>query len=217
MQLVVERTELSEPRNPGEPPRGLTITLFNPGPKTIHGWSVQSMSTFADGYTSYSGHQSDSYMSRETTDHTGPLVARARRVLRTGYSIRNGTPEAPVSFGARVTAVIFDDDTAIGDEKDIQMLFERRATEQRLWPAIEQLVEAAVAPGGDPRAVLERILSDLQAIATDEMRQTYAYRWPEGTIRTNLKLVKDLAALLDTVVTGVGDKRRATDAHYRRR
>jgi hypothetical protein len=97
------------------------------------------------------------------------------------------------------------------------MLFERRATEQRLWPAIEQLVEAAVAAGGDPRMVLERILSDVQAIATDEMRQTNAYRWPEGTIRTNLKLVKDLAALLDTVVTGVSEKRRATDAHYRRR
>jgi hypothetical protein len=217
-QLVVERTELSEPFKPGEPPRGLTITLFNPGPKTIHGWTVHSMATFADGYTSNGGHQADSYAYPVRADErSGPIVADARRVLHSGYSIRTGTTQVPVAFGARVGAVIFEDDTAVGDEKDIQTLFERRASNQRAWPVVEQLVDAAVAAGGDPRSVLIRILTDLEALATDQAPFIDAFRWPKSTIASNLKFTQNPAGLLETVVTGVREKRRATDAHYRRK
>src|SRR5688572_7712824 len=135
LQLVVERTELAEPLRPGELSRALTITLFNPGPKTVHGWSVQSMATFADGHTTHGGLQSDAYAFPVREDgRGGPIVAGARRTLLEGYGYRTGTTDLPVTVGVRVVAVIFEDNTARGDEKQIQELFARRALNQQAWP-----------------------------------------------------------------------------------
>ena len=218
LELVVESIELAEPFRPGEPSRGLTITLFNPGPKAVHGWSVQSMATFADGHTTYGGMQADAYAFPVREDgRGGPIVAGARRALREGYSYRTGTTDVPVSVGARVVAVIFEDDTARGDEKHIQELFARRALNQRAWPIVQTIVDEARADGGDPRAVLERILAEVTARSDDTYATPDAFRWTRSTIATNLKFTTDPARLLDTVVAGVQEKRRATEAHWQRR
>jgi hypothetical protein len=217
LQLVVERTELAGPSKAGEPPRALDITVFNPGSRTIHGWTVQSMATFADGYTSYGGHGSDSYASSISQEgRSGPVVPGARRTVRTSYGSRSGTPEVPVSFGARVTAVIFDNDVAVGDEKDIQQLFEFRAADQRTWPVVEKCVEDALAEGGEARAVLERILSALRPLTRDAAMGPTA-RGVVQTLALNLKLALDPAALLKRFVDDVREKRLVTEAHCRRR
>ena len=154
LQLLVERTELAEPLKPGEPRRGLDITLFNPGPKTVHGFFVQSMVTSADGRTSYGGVGSDAYAFPVRKDgRGGPIIAGARRPVRTSPYLP-GASDEPVSFGARVVAVIFEDDTAVGDERELQYLFERRALNQRTWPLVETIIAEAMAAGGEPRTGL---------------------------------------------------------------
>jgi len=216
-QLVVERTELAEPSTPGEPPRGLTITLFNPGPKVVPAWAVQTMTTFANGYTSYGGVASDGHAYRVREDgRGGPIVVGGRRITHTGFSSRAGTADPPVSFGARVIAVIFEDDTALGDEREIQFLFARRSANQRTWPRVEKIVAAAMAEGGDPRAVLERIASALEAITDEDFQSTDA-RSAGRTLRLNLKHTKDPAALLQHTLADMREKRAATEAHWQRR
>ena len=217
LQLVVERTELADPFRAGEPPRGLNVTLFNLGPKVVHGWSVQTMATFADGHTSYGGAGSDGHAYPVREDgRGGPIVVGGRRLFHSGYSTRVGTADVPVSIGARVTAVIFEDDTAVGDEREIEFLFARRAANQRTWPRIETIVAAAMAEGAEPRAVLERIASALAAI-TDKEFQTTDARAAGSTLSMNLKITKDPAALLKQFLADIQQKRAATEAHWQRR
>jgi hypothetical protein len=217
LQLVVESTELTEPLRPGEPSRGLNVTLFNPGPKVVHGWSVQTMATFADGHTSYGGNTSDGHAYPVREDGSGgPIVVGGRRHLRSGYSSRAGATDAPVSIGARVTAVIFEDDTAVGDEKEIEWLFARRALNQRTWPRVEEIVTAAIAEGGEPRTVLERIASELDAIKGEDSQGTDA--WAAGrTLSMNLKFTRDPTALLKHFLADIQQKRAATEAHWQRK
>ena len=217
LQLAVERTEFADPIRPGEPSRGLNVTLFNPGPKVVHGWSVQTMATFADGQTSYGGGGSDGHAFPVREDGSGgPIAVGGRRMFRSGYSMRAGTTGMPVSIGARVTAVIFEDDTAVGDEREIQFLFARRAANQRTWPRVENIVAAAMAEGAEPRAVLERIASALAAITDKEFQATDA-RAAGSTLSMNLKITKDPAALLKQFLADIQQKRAATEAHWQRR
>ena len=187
------------------------MTLLNPGPKAVHGFVVQSMATSADGQTSYGGFGSDTYAYPVREDGLGgPIIAGARRTVRTGPNL----PGEPVSFGARVVAVVFEDDTAVGDEKDIQQLFERRALNQRTWPLVEAIIADAMAAGGEPRTVLEKITSAGQAVLGESFTDAHAEL---RTLSINLKHTRDPALLLKTFVADVRAKRRATDAHYRRR
>ena len=213
LQLLVERTELAEPLKPGDPGRDLSVTLLNPGPKTVHGFVVQSMATSADGRTSYGGFGSDTYAFPVREDGLGgPIITGARRTVRTGPYLRG----EPVSFGARVVAVIFEDDTAVGDEKELQYLFERRALNRRTWPLVETIISEAVAAGGEPRTVLERIASAGQAFPDESFQMTDAHAALRG-LSINLKLTRDPTLLLETFVADVRAKRQATDLHYRRR
>ena len=217
MQLVVERTDLSDPARPEDPPRSLIITLFNPGPRTVHAFFVQSMTTSADGRTSYGGVGSDMYAAPVRGDgRGGPILPGARRIVHTGYPYRPGTSEEPVSFAARVAAVIFEDDTAIGDEKEISFYFERRALNLRTWPMVEKIIADAIADGGEPRTVLERIASALQAITEERFQQTDAHAALRG-LSMNLKHTQDPALLLETFVADVRQKRAATERHWQRK
>lgn len=217
MQLVVERTELSHPDRSEEPPRSLIITLFNRGPKTVHGFFVQRMTTSVDGRTSYGGVGSDDYAFPLREDgRGGPILPGARRVVHTGYPSRPGTSEQPVSFGARVLAVIFEDDTAVGDEKELQYLFERRALNQRTWPLVEQVIADAMATGGEPRTTLERIALALEAIPDESFQQTDAHG-VSRVLSINLKHTRDPALLLEAFVADVRKRRAATEAHWQRK
>jgi hypothetical protein len=217
MQLIVERTDFSEPFAPGEPPLGLTITLFNPGPKVVHGWALQTMTTFGDGYTSHGGTASDGHAYPVREDgRGGPIPVGGRRLVRSGFSSRAGTAGLPVSIGARVIAVIFEDDTALGDEREIRWLFARRAANQRTWPRVEKIVAAARADGGDARTVLERIAAAFEGITDEDFQWTAAHSVGR-TLRLNLKHTKDPAALLKHLLADIREKRAATEAHWQRR
>jgi hypothetical protein len=175
------------------------------------------MTTSAEGRTSYGGVGSDGYASPNRQDgRGGPILPGARRIVHTGYPYRPGTSEEPVSFGARVTAVIFDDDTAIGDEKEIQYLFERRALNQRTWPLVEKVIADAMAAGGEPRSVLEQIASALEAISGESFQRTDAHA-VSRVLSINLKHTRDPALLLKTFVADVRERRAATEAHWQRK
>ena len=129
---------------------------------------------------------------------------------------RAGSNDVPVSIGARVTAVIFEDDTALGDEKEIEWLFARRALNHRTWPRVEKIVAAAIAEGGEARAVLDRIASALTAITEEEFQWTDA-RAAGNALSMNLKFHRDPAALLRHFLADMRQKRAATEAHWQRR
>jgi hypothetical protein len=219
VQLVVERTEFSRAAGPSGA-RALAITLFNPGPKTIHAWSIRTMATFTDGRTDQSKRLGDTCeWSGEEGQESGPILPGGRRILQGGVAYPSGE-RGPVSVGAGVNAVIFDDDMAAGEEEDIDVLFDLRLKNHRAWPAIEQLVRAAVADGGEPRAILERLAGALIALRESggtAVEMSSAFRWTHGTVRPNLPIAKDPARLLDMIVTGVRDRSRAAEAHHLRR
>jgi hypothetical protein len=217
VQLVVERTELADPVAGGST---LVITIFNPGPKPIHAWALRTMVTFADGQTRTSERWSDACESPFREDgSSGPLLPGMRRILRSGAGFRTG-PEGPVAVGAGVNAVIFEDDTAAGEEKNIELLFAQRAENQRTWPVVEQIVREALTEGGEPDAVLERMETALKAARAASgvaVQQTSAFLWTLGTLSSNIRITRNPAGLLETVVTGVRERRHAADAHYRRK
>ena len=80
------------------------------------------MATFADGRTDRSKRLGATCEgSGEEGHESGPILPKGRRTLRRGVAYPSGE-RGPVSVGAVVNAVIFDDDMAAGEEDDIDVL-----------------------------------------------------------------------------------------------
>jgi len=117
---------------------------------------------------------------------------------------------------ARTTFVIFDDDTALGDERNITSHFERRAANQRAWPVIENVLADAMARTADPRQVLIDADTALEAVTDESTRQSDAYTRIRHDLG-NLRFTRDPAALLKRLVDEIRLRREAADAHFQRR
>ena len=145
------------------------------------------------------------------------LAPDGRLTINAG-SLSNRRPAKDVrSVTARATFVIFDDDTALGNERDIKFFFGKRAANQRAWPVIDKVFADAIARTPDPREALVAADQGLESITDDSVRQSYAYTGIRHNLATNLRLTRDPAALLQRLVAEIRLRREAADAHFQRR
>jgi uncharacterized protein (TIGR03435 family) len=219
LPLVVDRAEVL----PIDPLTRLTdqiaVSVHNAGDKTIVAWGVRTHVTFADGKTSLGGVMMDHVESKALPRHTDSKILSpdARMTINAG-GLSNRRPAKDVQgVTARSTFVIFDDDTALGNERDIKFFFEKRAANQRAWPVIEKVFADAMARTADPREALIGADQGLESITDEGIRQSYAYTGIRRDLATNLRLTRDPPALLKRLVDEIRLRRQAADAHFQRR
>ena len=145
------------------------------------------------------------------------MPPRGRHTITFG-GLPNRRPATDVrAVAARAEFVIFDDDTALGDENTIIRYFKQRAENQRAWPMIDKAFTDAMARSVDPREAILDADTTLEAITDEGIRTTDAYTSIRRFLMVNLRNTRDPAALLKNVVDEIRIRRAAADAHYQRR
>jgi hypothetical protein len=144
----------------------LYLRVTNQSPQAITAWSVEMVSRLADGHTVVSRYTQDFYQALifpETASlPNGVMAAGESRVVK----IPLNRPSVPV---ARLTvmpaAVVFDDQTSVGDVDRIQQVFRDR---QKDLAAIKQIASTTLRVGATP-AELNRLDDDLTTpLAADQ-------------------------------------------------
>jgi hypothetical protein len=218
LPLVVERAEVL----PTDPVTGrsdrISVSVHNAAGKTIVAWGVRTQVTFADGKTNNGGVSTDGVEYRA-------LAQGARRVLppdgRSTIDLNTfpdkRTAEEVRDVTARATFVIFDDDTALGDERSIAHTFERRAVAHRTWPVMQKTFEDAMARSADPRDVLAAVDQALDAMTDKEVVSSLAYASVQRSVKNGLRFPRDLARVVKTTLQEIHVRREAVAAHHQRR
>jgi hypothetical protein len=192
------------------------VTVRNTSPRAIHAWGVAILIEFPNERLKRGGASSDSYMMAERPETHVVPPGETRTVDVQSWPAGRSADEA-AGLSAVPTFAIFDDDTSVGDEGEIDFYFTHRARNQRAWPAIEKVFADAAAAGGDARATLVAAQQGLTTITDGSIRESHAFQWVDRMLSMNMKFVTDHAALLKTLTDGIRERRDATAQHYRRR
>ena len=217
--LAVERAGI----DPGDIAKGrmpaVTITVRNTGTRPIVAWGIRGEVRFSQGVSRPIGTSVDSIGSTALKlDVTRRLLAGARSV--TSLDLPSpGSPAVPVDVVAFPTFAIFDDDSALGDEDQIRVAFERRTASHRVWRAVEERLKSSVSSTSDGSQALRNAQSGLDAIADEEVRASTGY------LRTRQQIVRGLSAgtsadharLLQQLLAEATLRRAAAEAHLVRR
>ncbi len=155
LPLVVERAEVLSSDPVTARSDRISVSVHNTTDKTIVAWGVRTQVTFADGKTNGGGVSTDGFESRGLERRDSRVIPPDGRytIARSSFPT-NRTAEDVRAVTARATFVIFDDDTALGDERSISFHFTKRADNQRAWPVIERVFAEAMARTADPREAL---------------------------------------------------------------
>ena len=176
LPLVVDRAEVLAIDPLTRLTDQISVSVHNTGDKTIVAWGVRTHVTFADGKTSVGGTMMDHMESRALVRRDSKILPPDARMTINSGGLSNRRPAKDVqSVTARSTFVIFDDDRALGNERDIKFFFGKRAANQRAWPVIERVFADAIARTADPREVLVAADQGLESITDESIRQSYAY------------------------------------------
>jgi hypothetical protein len=148
------------------------IEVLNTGQRTILAWGVRYVLKSPDGRpVGNSGFGTDSASS----------VPEDRTIsLAPGRTVHNSGGGAVVPADAQfsdvtVTFVIFDDDTALGDEREIARHFAQRRTQQAFWQKMQTIFNEVTADETDPSAVLEGIRRSMEADTDPKFREGIYY------------------------------------------
>jgi hypothetical protein len=204
--LTVEDVRILAPTREGLPP-DVAITVRNTGTRVIEAWGVAGEVRYANGVTKRIGATTDAYEMTSFPESMRPPAELNTRLPPDGRAtLKTSTPTvalaAPTDAAAFPTFVVFDDDTAAGEEAMIEFVFSRRQLAQRVWRVAHQTWTAAVAQGLKPEQTGASILAALEA-AGDEVtqsipfsivRRTLSSSSPERFERLRLQIESRLAA-----------------------
>jgi hypothetical protein len=221
LPLVVERVESLPPEAERTRVADTAVTLFNAGTGTIHAFGIRTQLTLADGKTIVGGASADRYERPEPPtrpsprgDCGGALAPKRRCTMWTGPDGRRDA----VSASGFATFVIFDDNTAAGDEREIEHYFRQRALNHRAWPVIEQVLAEAMAVTPDPLRALFEFRERLARITDGDVTLSHAYQQLDRHLAMNLKMTRpDHAPFLRSIVALVKTRKAAAERHYQRR
>jgi hypothetical protein len=152
----------------------VTVELVNVGTRTIVAWGVTAQVKYADGTSR--GHEvmTDGFEQSVRQYPNNPVLPPGGRyVLAFATGVANVTDVVTVASAA--TLVIFDDDTAMGDERRLERLFADRAVNERVLQQLETVLESAVKRSADPLSALHDAASQLAAIESAEVRRSPAF------------------------------------------
>jgi hypothetical protein len=141
-----------------------TYTLVNRGNRRIVAWEISSRWRFADGTVRRHGTARDRYQRLADPNPADHVLDPGERelVTRAGGPIhKTGLPV--VAIEAEVAYVIFDDDTASGDDALIEAVFRRRQFDQQVWRFIERTLIDAIASSGTPDLALQTLVGALDS------------------------------------------------------
>jgi hypothetical protein len=186
--LVVEEATIDlgpeVPFVPGVSGNGkIVVRVRNQGQHTIVAWAVRASVTDANGVVRGAGGGTDGY-------EYDVRVLPDSPVLQPGatYTIRLAGPARfePVAVKATPEYAIFDDNSAVGDERSIEMQFAFRARQAAGWQFIERAIEEAPASAIAADDAL-RLLDAKIAGAPREIRDSAAGRQVPQRIRLALR------------------------------
>jgi hypothetical protein len=126
-----------------------------------------------------------------------------------------------VTVTAAPTLVVFDDDTATGDETRLDRLFAARAVNEQVRRQLETLLESAVTRSVDPMSALHDAASQLGAIESAEVRRSPPFiefdRKIASAVSSGQADAASAASRLQQLRQEATSLRRVAEAHARRR
>lgn len=216
LPLIIEQMQIVPARSGNG--REVEVTIFNPGPRTIHAWGITRELTIAEGRTSTGGLSTDAYDNESTTPDSGPLRPGSRRRVYPGNYWPDGREPTILSLNFEPKFLIFDDNTAVGDEQSIGEYFQRRARNHRAWPVLEQILTKAAAAGSDPLLALVQVRDELAALKDAEAKASAAWQWLDGMLLRNMRIqTLDHAVFLEHLMKSLQLRKTAAERHYQRR
>ena len=188
------------------------VEVRNIGQRTIVAWNVTFTLTYPDGRVGPGRVGRDAVSVLDPDDRRGTVAPGATAAVECGFGWVPATTR--ISDGI-VTAVIFDDDTALGDERQIAQMFDRRRTYQMFWQKMQVILEQATAQASDGAAVLSTIRTRMTA-ETDLQFKSLADVWIQIHLRPRLPPTPP-QAVLDRIRSMTPAEKANADAHAVRR
>jgi uncharacterized protein (TIGR03435 family) len=220
LPLVVEASRVEPANSPTGSLQQITVSLRNTGNRAIVAWGIRTRVELADGTSHPGGLWTD-------VNDVRDIQPADRRLIPPNGGYTAVVPSFPtnraakdvVSVAGEVTFVIFDDDTAMGDERMVRSAFERRLQSQRAWTLIEKAFTDAMAVHADPHAALVVAHQAVETIADESIKKSSAYTWTWQMLESSLdpRYPRDFARALETTVAGIRARRAAADAHHQQR
>lgn len=135
----------------GPPPQ---VELRNVGTQPVNAWAFAVTSPNASGGIHREFHSADVYLSEVTSGLQGAAPHLNR--LMPGESRTAPVDAAPVGASVQVTALVLDDNIAVGDEQTIASFFEKRVVER---DQLKRVLDAfnAVLPSMHGTAALQEL------------------------------------------------------------
>jgi hypothetical protein len=172
LPVAVERASISkDTRLPDYNTVDLNVDLVNNGSKTVTAWAYWIELRLDDGTTRRIPGTSDALPATEPENYV--LAAKGRRTDT--QSLPDVRPATITDVSVQISAVIFDDATAAGNERLLSSLFARRSQYLETWNALSMILSVARARYSDPSMVLEKLKEDLDA-ADPKIRATGDWR-----------------------------------------
>ena len=215
MPLIITNAwiETSKDLPPGQGvPR---VEVFNTGQRTVLAWGVNFVLKRPDG-------QREGASGLGTDAGSVPAEQRTMSVApgRAVASGRGGRVPADALFSDMVVSfVIFDDNSALGDEKEIAWQFAQRRDRQMFWQTMQAMLDRATTHDADPTAVLAQLRQGMEAESDPKFRQQPYYN--EFLARMSARRIEltqtTPASVLKDIQTTVSAQKANADAHANRR
>ena len=216
--LAIESADLLPMVADGRVPRQIAVRIRNTGSRTIVAWQVWTTIMYSDGTTRRTGEAMDGYETSVTKPPNNPVLAPGA-----DFTLRGRVPEVqnaePISATALASFAVLDDDTVIGDNARVDSIFRNRANNERVWQALEQILDDAATSSIDARARLELTQASLESIQDGDIRNSSAYSEVRQRLGWILRgsqngSIQELAAALRTEARA---RRELASAHKARR
>jgi uncharacterized protein (TIGR03435 family) len=219
LPLVVEATRIIPPSPATGHIPDLEVTVRNVGDRTIVAGGISTELRFTDDYVNRGGLSADGVEYVNLPQKKPLIIPPDGRYIFHMLSWQGGRSERDlVAAKAEPTFVVFDDDTALGDEREIRQCFTAREENHRAWPVIDRIFADAVARNANAHDVLVAAQTAIGAITDDAIKNTGAFRWAQLILSSNLRFTRpDNTPLLNLMLDEIHARRLANEAHYVRR
>ena len=191
------------------------VEVLNTGLRTVLAWGVSFVLKRPDGQpvgASGLGTDAGSVPAEERTMSVAPG--------RTVASGRGGRVPADALFSdAIVSFVIFDDNSALGDAREIAWQFAQRRKRQMFWQTMQTILDRAMAHDPDPTAALAQLRDGMEAQSDPKFRQQPYYNELLARMSVSrMELTQTTPAfVLKNIQSTVSAQKANADAHATRR
>jgi lysophospholipase L1-like esterase len=175
LPLTIEDVRIVVPMREGLPP-DVEITVRNTGTRVIEAWGVTGEVRYTNGATRRIGVGTDTYETTSLPESMRPPAATSKRLPPGGQAtITTSTSTValatPIDATAFPTYVVFEDDTAVGDEQMIEFVFSRRRLARRVWRLASEAWTTAAERNLNPDESARSIIAALED-AGEEVAQS---------------------------------------------